>query len=405
VTAPVAVVFGMLEHGHIKRLLPIIAGLSKAGVRTHVFVDARFREEIEAARGCFHDLFAGRPLEAADATSVPIPCRYVSFAGHFADAVTSEVEALHPTLVVHDTFAVIGAVVARRLGLPRVNVCVGHNHAPGPMLEILRHDPRVAISEACWRAVERLREREQMPDASPFSYLAALSPLLNLYCEPPQFLCENERQVFEPLAFVGSLALSTIARPPSPISPFGADASFRERIYVCVGTIVWRYYEVAARGLLESVREAVESLPDVTAIVSLGRAKPGAWVRRLDHPRLRVESFVDQWNVLGHASVFITHQGLNSTHEAIYRGVPMIAYPFFADQPMLARRCQELGLAVPLVAEPRGRVAAEDVCRALARVAEERESLRERLRQARQWELDTIASRDLVIARVLALLS
>jgi MGT family glycosyltransferase len=405
VTAPVAVMFGMLERGHIKRLLPIVAGLTKAGVRAHVFTDSRFREEIEAEHGFFHDLFAGRPLEEADATSVPIPCRYVSFAGHFADAVVSEVEALQPTLIVHDTFAVIGAVVARRLGLPRVNVCVGHNHAPGPMLEILRHDPRVAVSEACWRAVARLREREQMADASPFSYLTTLSPLLNLYCEPAQFLREDERQVFEPLAFVGSLATSTIVRPPATISPFGADTSFRERIYVCVGTIVWRYYETAARGLFEAIREAVVSLSDVTAIVSLGRAKPGAWVRQLDHPRLRVESFVDQWDVLGHASVFITHQGLNSTHEAIHRGVPMIAYPFFADQPMLARRCQELGLAVPLVAEPRGRVTAEDVYRALARVAEERESLCARLRQARQWELDTIAARDQVIARILALLS
>lgn len=397
--------FGMREYGHIKRLLPIIAGLAGAGVRPHVFTDARFRAEVEAAGGVHDDLFRGRPLDAADASSIPVPCRYVSFAGHYADQVLAEAAALEPSLVVHDTFAVIGVVVARSLGLPRVNVCVGHNHAPEPTLEALRRDPRVSIADDCWRAVEALRLRHHMPEASPFSYVTALSPQLNLYCEPPEYLRQADRRPFEPIAFVGSLSDSTINRPPPPASPFGGDAGEKLRVYVSFGTVIWRYYETAAKRALEAISDAVGSLADANAVVSLAGAPAAEWTRRLARPNVRVEDYLDQWSMLGAASVFITHQGLNSTHEAVFRGVPMISYPFFADQPALSRRCQELGLAVPLVGDLRGQVTAADVHAALARVAAGRDTFRMRLAEARAWELDVMAGRPHVIARVLDLIA
>jgi hypothetical protein len=158
-----AVVFGMPERGHFNRLLPLIAGLAGAGIPTYVCTDLRFREGVTRAGGRFVDLFAERPIDGADATSIPTPCRFVSFAGHYADDVVREVAALRPAIVVHDTFAVIGAAVANHLALPRVNVCAGHNLVPGPTVEALRQDPRLNISEACWRGVRALRERHGMP--------------------------------------------------------------------------------------------------------------------------------------------------------------------------------------------------------------------------------------------------
>ena len=396
-------VFGMLERGHVSRLLPIVSGLARAGVLVHVYTDARFREDVERSGGRFEDLFAGRPLDAADATSVPIPCRYVSFAGCYADAVAAQVAALRPSLVVHDTFAVIGAVVARRLGLRRVNVCVGHNHAPEPTLEALRDDPRVAVSDDCRRAVQALRERHQMPDASPFSYVTAISPDLNVYCEPPQFLNDDERAAFEPLIFFGSLSEQALARTAPAESPFGEGCAASRRVYVSFGTVIWRYYEPAARIALQAISEAVGGLPDAVALVSMGRA-PLPWAAALERSNVRVQGYVDQWSALREASVFVTHQGLNSTHEAIFQGVPMVSYPFFADQPALSRRCQGLGLAVPLSAGLRAPVSPDDVRSALARVEHEREGLRARLAKAREWEQDVIAARGQAVSRILALL-
>lgn len=52
----------------------------------------------------------------------------------------------------------------------------------------------------------------------------------------------------------------------------------------------------------------------------------------------------------GHKNIraFMTHGGLMGTQEAIYRGVPMIGVPFFADQHQNIKRYSQLKMAVIL---------------------------------------------------------
>jgi UDP:flavonoid glycosyltransferase YjiC (YdhE family) len=153
---------------------------------------------------------------------------------------------------------------------------------------------------------------------------------------------------------------------------------------------------------LRAVARALTDSEDVVALVGLGHRILDAETEALASRRVRVESYVDQWDVPRQASAFITHQGLNSTHEAVYHLVPMISYPFFSDQPGLAKRCRELGLAVPLGRTLRARVDADDVRTALAALAASREEMQERLAVARGWELDVIRQRPEVIERIVA---
>lgn len=401
-TRPPVAVFAMPERGHFNRLRPLISGLADADVAAYVFTDQRFKEEVQAAGGRFVDLFAGHPIEGADATSIPVPCRYVSFAGHYADQVVRQVAPLRPGLVIHDTFAVIGVVVANHLGVPRVNVCSGHNFAPAPTEESLGR-PHVHVSEECWHAVRALRERHGLSEATPFSFVSTLSPDLNVYCEPPEFLRVEERQAFEPIVFFGSLPASRRDEGTVRASPFGDGAGRKLRIYASFGTVVWRYYEAEALSALEAFGEAVAGVSDAVALVSLGGAASRDRAARLARRNVRVENYVDQWNVLREALFFLTHHGLNSTHEAIFHQTPMISYPFLSDQPALAKRCQELGLAVPLVEALRGPVAPRDVGSALDRVAAQRGDLQARLAEARCWELETIRGRKAVIERIIDL--
>ena len=398
-----AAVFAMPERGHFKRMLPLIAGLVRAGVTTHVFTAAGFREDVARAGGQFIDLFASHTVEHADATSIPVPCRFVTFAGLFGDEIAKVAGALRPSLVVHDTFAVVGQVVANRLGVPRVNVCACHNLAPVPTLEALSRDPRVRIADACWAAVHTLRERHGIPDASPFSYVSAVSRDLNLYCEPPQFLRPDERAPFQPIAFFGSLWPEGERRESPSGSMFGRDPARPLRVYASFGTIIWRYYQEAALTTLEALSSALHDRKDAEALISLGGAGPLATAAKMASRNVRIEHYVDQWQVLGDASIYLTHQGLNSTHEAIYHGVPMLSYPFFSDQPGLSARCQDLGLAVPVVDALRGAVTANDIHAALDRIAASRTQMVGCLAAAREWELETIRARPEVVDRVIGL--
>jgi UDP:flavonoid glycosyltransferase YjiC (YdhE family) len=403
---PSAVVFVMAENGHFQRVRALVADLVRAGIRTHVFTDRCFRPEVEAAGGRFVDLFAAHALEDADGESIPVPCRNVSFAGAYAEEIAGEVERLAPSLVVYDTFAVVGRVVARLLGLPAVNVCANHNMVPAASLASLAVDPRVALSPACLRAVENLH-RLGIEDASPFSYVSGLSPFLNLYCEPAAYLTAAEREVFAPVAFYGSLpSLEEIEarRAVGSPSPFGGVPDER-RVYVSFGTIVWRYWAAEALVTLGTIAEALAAMPGVRGLIGLGGTDPGpAAVRALTRPNVSVVGYTDQWRVLRDADAFVTHQGLNSTHEAVFNLVPMVSYPFFGDQPALAEKCRGLGLAVPLVEEPRGPVTAEAVGVALGRLADDAPAMSAALAGAREWELETIAARGSVVERIAGLI-
>jgi UDP:flavonoid glycosyltransferase YjiC (YdhE family) len=141
------------------------------------------------------------------------------------------------------------------------------------------------------------------------------------------------------------------------------------------------------------------ALPATEVLISLGGhdIDPAPFVRE----NVQVASYVDQWSVLAEADLFVTHHGLNSTHESIFHQVPMLSYPLFGDQPAMALRCEELGLAVSLVRTPRAPLDPAAVHSALARLADG--SCAARLAEARAWELRTIAERPAVIERILAL--
>ncbi len=398
------VFFCMVGVGHFQRLWSLIAGLSARGVPVHVFTHAGCRALVEQAGGRFVDLFAGHSLESADDESLPIPARSVTFAARYADAIVREAAALDPGLVVHDTFAVIGRVVAGALGLPRVNVCAGHNAAPERLLRELATDPRVRISERCHAAVEILRTRHGLADATPFAYVSGLSPDLNLYCEPEAFLTAAERTVFQPLEFYGSLPGPDYPRPAARGGPFEARSTGRLNVYVSFGTVIWGYYANDAVRLLRGLADGLSRQPDVRALFSLGGTPlPAAERAALERPNVAVADYVDQWRVLERADVYVTHHGLNSTHEAIFQAVPMLSCPFFWDQPGLARRCQELGVALPLLTQPRGPLETGAIEAAFETLRSRRGTLDAALVRARAWEDAVMARRPAVFDRILAL--
>ncbi|MGH9390011.1 MAG: glycosyltransferase, partial [Vicinamibacteria bacterium] len=296
--------------GHVQILLPLIAGLRSRGCVVHVMTHGDFQTKVESSGAFFVDLFARHSLEAVDATSIPFPSRFVTFAGTYAESVSDQIDALAPALIVYDTFTVVGPVVARRLGVPCVNVCPNHAPVPARMLAALRQDPRVAISAACREAAKRLEHVYGMSGANPFSYYETLSPYLNVYCEPAEFLDREDRAAFEPLAFFGSLAL-----PPRENATIGAFPRGRpgRRIYVSFGTGGWRYFETAARSALTVISRTLADR-DVDVLVSLGHHQvPAAARTELLRPNVRIVDYVEQWTTLEETDVFITHHGINST--------------------------------------------------------------------------------------------
>lgn len=65
---------------------------------------------------------------------------------------------------------------------------------------------------------------------------------------------------------------------------------------------------------------------------------------------IKIRKWIPQQDVLGHPNIklFITQSGLQSTEEAIFNQVPLLAMPFIADQHFNSKRIVELGIGLKL---------------------------------------------------------
>lgn len=397
---PVVVAVEMGYAGHLRRMVPVLQGLVEAGAQVHLFSSLTSREVVERLGVHHHDLFADGSPDQSDPDTWPRSMRSLAFAADHGEAIARRAAALAPDLILYDSFACLGEAMARRFGIPSVSLSSGHNRPRAASAEHVRQMGEQHLSPRALESMLVLRERYGLHAEKPTDLWLTKSPWLNLYGEPPEFLPTGDRESFHPIAFFGSLQQDRIL-DPTPV--FSADAAIRHRLFVALGSINWRYFSAAVHETLRAVSQAVTSMPDAEAIVSLCGEDVSA-VPGVAHARVQVASFVDQWSVLAQATTVITHHGLNSTHEAIWHQVPMLSVPFIHDQPGLARRCQAFGLALPL-AEPLSRVPTVAQVRAAIEQAQmQRTSMLERLSVAKDWEQHVIAQRPAVIARILALI-
>lgn len=88
---------------------------------------------------------------------------------------------------------------------------------------------------------------------------------------------------------------------------------------------------------------------------AFGRMKENVlWKFEVDLPNtpenVRIAKWLPQSDILAHPNLklFITHGGLLSTTEAIFRGVPIVGIPVMADQPINMKNTENAGLGVTL---------------------------------------------------------
>jgi UDP:flavonoid glycosyltransferase YjiC (YdhE family) len=147
-----------------------------------------------------------------------------------------------------------------------------------------------------------------------------------------------------------SIAAAAAAATASTIAWLDAQlAAGRPVVYISMGSeAALRPAQIAALAegvlgepgwaVLWSLRHGAEHIPSALRPRDVGGGGGGA---------ARVEAFVPQPAVLGHAAVrcFLSHAGMNSLNEALSRGIPLVLLPLFADQPLNAAILARLGAA------------------------------------------------------------
>jgi len=222
-----------------------------------------------------------------------------------------------PDLVLREPCEYASAVVAGQLDVPMAQVAI--SLAEGEAASITAAAP--ALEAHRTGLVEQLR-------ASP--YLTRFPASL----DPSPFPCTIR------------------CREPSPSRGTGLppwwEGSSGPFVYASFGTVLG-YMSIAA-GVY---RAALEALVDLEARVLLTVG------RRLDVSSLgaipgnvRVEAWVDQADIVGHADLVVCHGGSGTAFGALAAGVPLVMVPLFADQIENARRIAASGAGLVVAGGP-----------------------------------------------------
>lgn len=352
------VFFSIPAYGHTNPTVEVVRQLVRRGHRGHrgrYYSFEEFQVKLEGA---------GAEFVPCDAFLPPAPRDLGRRMGHdfsslmamvidvtvaMEEKVLRELGEFRPDCVVADSICVWGKLYARRLGLPLV--CSTTTFAfdqetaramrPGP-LEVFytltglpQIGKRLALLREHGYEVEKLTELIQNDsETDTIVYTSrAFQP--------------GGEHFGERVAFVG---------PSLPELPPRTQRRERPLVYVSLGTVMHGntgFYRACAEGLGDGPWDVLLSVGSPEGAAALG-ALP---------PNVRAEARVEQLRVLGEASVFLTHCGMNSVSESIWCGVPMVLAPQQSEEAAVARRAAELGAGLRL--ERRGpaaiRAAVEEV--------------------------------------------
>jgi len=249
--------------------------------------------------------------------------------------------------VVADQVSLDGVALADTLRLPFVTVCnmlamqhesgvppwvFGWRYRPGPVGRLRNRIGNILLKLALRplvRTVSGFRRRHGFPR---FRFHDTCELGLAQIAQQPEFFDYPRAELPAHFHYTGPWHEPTRDSESVPFPWEKLDG--RPLVYASFGTMLNRQRD------LRAILEGCAGLP-LQFVLSLGQ-KEATW----DFPapaNAIVAPLVPQLALLDHASLFITHAGMNSVLEGLVRGVPMLCMPVTADQPGVARRVEWLG--------------------------------------------------------------
>jgi len=382
--------FNIPAHGHVNPTLPVVAELVRRGQHVIYYNSDWFRDAITATGAEFRAypaLTTTLGSEAAMNTAVAQGSVVVTL-----DLLTQATEALmpfaveeirreKPDAVVHDSLCMWGNYAARVMDALTIGsfaiFALGHGGSidPRSMLVELKHGAIPKLGRL--RALQRnISERYRLGGLKLLDAFNSTG-IINLVFTTRD-LQPSGSDFDDSYTFVGT---SIAARPHAPDFPFEAIRR-APVITIARGTIMTQNKQF--------YRTCIDAFADHPGTVILATGRDNDLGSLMPFPdNMIVRPLIPQLEVLQRSDVFVTHGGMNSVHEALYYGVPLVVVPGQPEQAMVAQRVVAKGAGVALgMVPPLGQVTAQALRSAVdtvlgdARYQENARALGENLRGA-----------------------
>lgn len=323
-------------HGHLNPVLPVMRELVQRGEQVLCLNNEDFRPQIEATGAEFRAypptiLTATAISQALADGNLSRPHLLMMQATEALAPFTMDVlKQAGCDLVIFDSLAIWGKIAARALDLKGA-ATIGHFVFDLASMNLTPREYVTLAAQFLSQAPRLLRQRRRLTRRFGQAYPSE-QPLFPMRDQLSIVFTARELQpkssvIDDRFLFVGP---SISPQPHHDDFPFVALGQ-KPIVYLSLGTVHHTntaFYRTCFQAFADYPAQFVLSAGRQANVAELGSI-PGNFI---------VRPFVPQLELLQVADVFITHGGINSVHEGLYTGVPLILIPHQFEQLLNARQ-------------------------------------------------------------------
>lgn len=352
-------VINIPAHGHINPTLPVVRDLVQNGHEVLYYSSEEFREKISKTGVEF------RPYPNRIPTSKDISERMkrmidaslmmIEMSENLTGWMLNEMSQEQPDLIIYDTTAMWGYIPARLLNIPSIcsitHFVLDGSQSNLPIQHLLGH-----VLSSIPKLPRIIQWKRRMAKEFGKDTVGGITEYadLNLVFTSKEFHPKNSF-IDERFRFVGPAIDETMRETSATFKLTGDEKA----IYISLGTInhlATDFYRTTFEAFADYPAQFVMSVGNHTDISTLDPIPEN----------FAVYNHVPQLEVLQQVDVFITHGGMNSTHEGLYYGVPEIVIPQQMEQLLNGMCVREVEAGILLgEKQPYGKVSALELRSAL----------------------------------------
>jgi MGT family glycosyltransferase len=345
---PSVCVIGHPAPGHVNPTLPVVAELSARGERVTYFASEPFRPAIERTGARFracgaHELFE-RNLGSGGMLGGM--AGLIRTAEEILPGLIDSVREEAPDYLLVEAHAVWGNLLAQVLRLPAATLCsmFAMNERLLSAADLMHHLYGGAPREAAIEGLAALGEYFEFARQLGRRYGVECPGIIQYLGNPQRLNIVFTSREFQPGGSLFDIAYVFVgpqpegrAEPEFPFEQLGDEPL----ILISMGTMYNdepAFYRACFDAFGKSRYRIVLAAGHRINAAALTGA-PGNFL---------VRQYVPQVALLKRASLFITHGGINSAHEAMLHGVPMVVLPQRADHYVVAGQVEKAGAGLVL---------------------------------------------------------
>ncbi|MCH6264548.1 MULTISPECIES: macrolide family glycosyltransferase [Neobacillus] len=330
------------SEGHVNPTLGVVRELVSRGEEVVYFTIEAFRERVEKTGATVRTFDGDKFIKAFISGGRKYLLERINGLLRTADimipSVLEQIEGEQFDYIIHDSMFGCGRILAQILKLPAVNSCTSFAQTKASFDQTLDHLSKnipTEIHDEYQNLTKKLEEKYDVEIHSPYE----------VFCNPAPLTIVYTTREFQPFGETFDQSYKFVG-PSISLRPMQENFDLptiqgKNLIYISLGTVFNQaidFYKLCFKAFGNTDHTVIMSIGEKTHLSDLGEI-PRNFI---------VKNYVPQTEVLKYTRVFITHGGMNSVHEGLYNGVPLIVIPQSADQPIIAGQVAKLGAGITL---------------------------------------------------------